>query len=89
VNFQSNRGWFINGSAAHTWRGDITLDRPYYYTEDKLFLTDQVDMPGIFTTSSALVTSSTASTATFRSRSSGRREVEISGARMLRSPPTN
>jgi len=48
VNFQSKRGWYINGSAAHTWRGEVTLDRPYYYTENKLFLTDKVDMPGVF-----------------------------------------
>jgi hypothetical protein len=48
LNFQSRRGWFVNGSSAHTWRSDVTLDRPFYFTEDRLFLTDKVDMPGIF-----------------------------------------
>ena len=48
VNFQTHRGWYINGSAANTWRGDVSLDRPYYYTEDKLFLTNIVEMPNVF-----------------------------------------
>jgi hypothetical protein len=48
LNFQANRGWFLNASGGHTWRSDVTLDRPYYYTDDKLFLTDQVKMPKVF-----------------------------------------
>jgi hypothetical protein len=48
LNFQSYRGWFINGSGAYTWRSDVTLDRPYYYTNDRFYPTDQVDMPGVF-----------------------------------------
>lgn len=48
VNFQSRPGWFVNGSSAYTWRGDVTLDRPYYYTEGHLFLTNVVNMPGVF-----------------------------------------
>jgi hypothetical protein len=48
TNLQSNRGWFVNGSAAYTWRGSVTLDRPYYYTDGQLFMTDDVDMPEVF-----------------------------------------
>lgn len=48
ANAQKNPGWYINGSAAYTWRGDVTLDRPYYYTDGQLFFTDQVDMPNVF-----------------------------------------
>lgn len=48
LNFQSNPGWFINGSAAYTWRGDVTIDRPYYFTEDHLYLTNLVNMPNVF-----------------------------------------
>jgi len=48
LNFQANRGWFLNASGAHTWRSDVTLDRPYYYTDNQLFLTDQVKMPSVF-----------------------------------------
>ena len=47
INFQSNPGWFLNGSTAYTWRGHVTLDRPYYYTDGQLFLTDEVAMPNV------------------------------------------
>jgi hypothetical protein len=48
LNYQSHPGWFINGSAAYTWRSNVTLERPYYFTKDQLFLTDQVEMPNVF-----------------------------------------
>jgi hypothetical protein len=48
LNFQANRGWFVNGSGAYTWRSDVTLDRPYYYTDNKLYFTNIVDIPGVF-----------------------------------------
>jgi hypothetical protein len=48
LNYRSTPGWFINGSAAYTWRSDVTLDRPYYFTENQLFLTNQVNMPNVF-----------------------------------------
>jgi hypothetical protein len=48
LHFQSKKGWFLAGSAAHTWRGNVKLDRPYYFTENRLFLTDTVDMPNVF-----------------------------------------
>jgi hypothetical protein len=47
LNCQTNAGWFLNGTAAYTWRGNVTLDRPYYFTEDQLFLSDEVPMPGV------------------------------------------
>lgn len=48
LNFQSNPGWFLNGSTAYTWRGKVTLDRSSYFTEDQLFLTNEVAMPNVF-----------------------------------------
>lgn len=48
LNVQSDPGWFANASAAYTWRADVTLDRPYYYTDGQLHLTDRVDMPNVF-----------------------------------------
>jgi len=48
VNFQAKQGWFINGSAAYTWRGNVTLDRPSYFTDGQLYLTDHVAMPDVF-----------------------------------------
>jgi hypothetical protein len=48
LNLQTGPGWFLNGSTAYTWRATVTLDRPYYFTDGTLFLTDQVDMPNVF-----------------------------------------
>jgi len=38
-------GWFVNGSAAHTWRGDVTLDRPYFFTDGEFTMSDEVEVP--------------------------------------------
>jgi hypothetical protein len=48
LNFQSRPGWFLSGSTAYTWRGNVKLDRPYYFTENQLFLTNEVQMPNVF-----------------------------------------
>jgi hypothetical protein len=45
VNFQSGPGWFLNGSAAYTFRSGVDLDRPYFYTNDEFVMSSQVDMP--------------------------------------------
>ncbi|HET7293133.1 MAG TPA: transporter [Vicinamibacteria bacterium] len=48
VDFQAQRGWFLTGSAAYTFRDTVTLDRPAYFTDGQLFLSDQVAMPDVF-----------------------------------------
>jgi hypothetical protein len=48
LHFRANRGWFINGTSAYTWRDGVTLDRPYFYTEGRLTFSDRVKMPGVF-----------------------------------------
>ncbi len=48
LNWRPDPGWYFNGSTAYTWRSNVTLDRPFYYTDGQLFLTDEVDMPGVF-----------------------------------------
>jgi len=45
LNYQTQAGIYVNGTTAYTLRGDVTLDRPYYYTDGQLSLTDQVTMP--------------------------------------------
>ncbi len=45
ANYQSVRGWFLNATAAYTWRRDVSIDAPYYFTNDRLFLTNLVKMP--------------------------------------------
>ena len=47
LNLRTPSGWYYTGSMAYTWRAGVTLDRPYYYTDDQFFLTDQVDMPNV------------------------------------------
>ena len=47
VHFRANRGWFINGTSAYTWRDGATLDRPYFYTDGRLTFSDRVKMPGL------------------------------------------
>jgi hypothetical protein len=48
VNYQTERGWFVNGTSAYTWRSHVTLDRPYFFTDDEFVLSDEVDMPNVF-----------------------------------------
>ncbi len=48
LDFHDRAGWFLTGSAAYTWRGHVTLDRPYYYTDGQLFMSDEVAMPDVF-----------------------------------------
>ncbi len=48
LDFEAERGWFLLGTAAYTWRGNVTLDRPAYFTDNQLFLTDQVAMADVF-----------------------------------------
>lgn len=47
LNFQAHAGWFVTGSAAHTWRSKVTLDRPAYYTDGQLYLSNEVAMPDV------------------------------------------
>ena len=47
LNFQAQQGWFLNGSAAYTWRSNVKLDRPSYYTNGQLHLTNEVAMPDV------------------------------------------
>jgi hypothetical protein len=46
--FALSQGWFINASGAYTLRSNVTLDRPSYYDDGKLYNTDEVKMPNVF-----------------------------------------
>jgi len=48
LSFHAKRGWFLDGSGAYTWRGNVGLDRSSYYTDGQLFLSDEVAMPDVF-----------------------------------------
>jgi hypothetical protein len=47
LDYQARQGFYLDATAAYTWRGDVTLDRPAYYTDGNLFLSDQVAMPDV------------------------------------------
>lgn len=48
AHFKIEQGWFVNASTAYTWRSNTTLDRPAYYNNNDLYLTDEVEMPNLF-----------------------------------------
>lgn len=47
IGVQSNEWWFVNGSAGYTWRANVHLDRTAYFTQDQLYLTNEVEMPDV------------------------------------------
>jgi len=48
LNYTFKQGFYLNGSAAYTWRSNVTLDRSSYYTGDELTMSDEVKMPNVF-----------------------------------------
>jgi hypothetical protein len=47
MSYVRNGGLFADATGAYSWRGNVTLDRPSYFTDGQLFLTDQVAMPDV------------------------------------------
>jgi hypothetical protein len=47
LHFESTGAWFIDASAARTWRDKVKLDRAAYYTDGRLYLTNEVAMPDV------------------------------------------
>jgi hypothetical protein len=41
-------GFFFNANVGYTWRSNVTIDRPTYYTGDELYRTNEVKMPNVF-----------------------------------------
>ena len=48
ANYQLSSGWYASVSAAYTWRSNVTIDRPSYYTDGNIYFTNQVWMPNQF-----------------------------------------
>ncbi len=48
LNYLRRNGVYLNGSSAYTWRGNVQLDRPSYYTNGQLYFSDEVAMPNVF-----------------------------------------
>ena len=47
LSYVAGGGLFADATGAYSWRGHVTLDRPSYFTDGQLFLTDQVAMPDV------------------------------------------
>ncbi|MDP1860480.1 MAG: hypothetical protein Q8K82_17515 [Gemmatimonadaceae bacterium] len=47
LHLQDRSGFFVDGSVGRTWRSKVTLDRPAYFTNGQLFLSNEVEMPGV------------------------------------------
>jgi hypothetical protein len=45
--YQSPHRFYVTGTAAYTWQGDLSIDAPYYFANNRLFLTNIVKMPGV------------------------------------------
>jgi hypothetical protein len=48
VHLRDRTGFFAEGAAGHSWRSTVHLDRPAYYTDGRLVLSDEVAMPDVF-----------------------------------------
>jgi hypothetical protein len=48
TNYQFDWGLYVNSTCAYTWRSNVTLDRPSYFTQGELHLTNEVQMPNVF-----------------------------------------
>jgi hypothetical protein len=42
--YSLHKAWTFTGSAAYTWRSNIFLDRPSYYTNGQMYFSDEVQM---------------------------------------------
>jgi hypothetical protein len=47
ASMQGEDNVFVDASVAWTWRSDIELDRPYYFTNDRIYMTPIVEMPPV------------------------------------------
>ena len=47
LHFQSSSQWFATASSAYTWCSNVRLNRNSYYTDGKLYLTNEVAMPNV------------------------------------------
>ena len=48
LNYLMPSGWYVNESAAYTWRSQVQLDRPYFFTDGEFTMSDRADMPNAF-----------------------------------------
>jgi hypothetical protein len=47
VNYYSRWKFYVNSSLGYTFRSNVELDRPSYWTDGKMYFTNEVDMPNV------------------------------------------
>ncbi len=47
TNYKLTKGWYSNGTIGYTWRSNVTLDRPAYFTDGQQTLSNEVWMPNV------------------------------------------
>lgn len=47
LHLKDRSGFFLDGSYGHAWRSNVSLDRPAYFTDGQLVLSDEVAMPDV------------------------------------------
>ena len=47
LNFETNPGFFLEGTGSYTWRDSVKLNRDSYYDGERLVLSDEVAMPDV------------------------------------------
>jgi hypothetical protein len=48
ASYSITSGWYATASAAYTFRSNVTLDRPSYYSDGNIYFTNEVAMPNQF-----------------------------------------
>ncbi len=48
LNFQTRSGFFVGATGAYTWRDKVTLDRAAYFTDGRLYMSNEVALPDVF-----------------------------------------
>jgi hypothetical protein len=48
LSFKTRQGFYVDASAAYTFRGNVTLNRDAYFTGGAMYLSDEVEMPDVF-----------------------------------------
>lgn len=49
ANYKLTSGWYATATAGYTWRSNVAIDRPHYYTDGSIYFTNQVWMPNQMT----------------------------------------
>ncbi len=47
ANYKLANGFYVNGNLGYTWRSNVTLDRPAYFTDGQQTLSNEVWMPNV------------------------------------------